>query len=42
MKQVASWIKDVIESKGNETKLSQIKNYVKELCVKFPVYPHHA
>ena len=39
MKQVATWIKEVIESKGSEAKLTQIKNSVKELCKNFPVYP---
>jgi glycine hydroxymethyltransferase len=40
MKQVAIWIKEVIEAKGNESKLTSVKNQVKELCGKFPVYPH--
>jgi glycine hydroxymethyltransferase len=40
MKQVAVWIKEVIECKGSDAKLSQIKNSVKELCQNFPVYPH--
>ena len=42
MKQVAAWMKDVIESKGNEAKLSTIKKQVKEMCLKFPVYPHES
>ena len=40
MKQVATWIKAAIETKGDATKLAQIKASVKELCSKFPVYPH--
>jgi glycine hydroxymethyltransferase len=40
MKLVANWIHQTIESKGNEATLTQIKNEVKELCQKFPVYQH--
>jgi glycine hydroxymethyltransferase len=40
MKQVALWIHQVIESKGNESALNRIKNEVKELCKQFPVYQH--
>jgi len=40
MKTVANWIYRVIESKGNEATLAKIKGEVKELCQKFPVYPH--
>ena len=40
MKLVANWIKIVIESKGNEAKLAQIKKQVKDLCMQYPVYPH--
>jgi glycine hydroxymethyltransferase len=42
MKQVATWIKSAIETKGDAAKLAQIKSSVKELCGKFPVYPHNA
>ncbi len=43
MKQVALWIKAVIESKGNEASLKSIRGQVLELCRKFPVYgDHHA
>ena len=43
MKQVAVWIKAVIESKGSEASLKSIRNQVLELCRKFPVYgDHHA
>jgi glycine hydroxymethyltransferase len=40
MKQIANWIHLVIDSKGNEATLTKIKNEVKELCKKFPVYAH--
>jgi glycine hydroxymethyltransferase len=43
MKQVAGWIKAVIESKGNEASLQTIRKQVLELCRSFPVYgDHHA
>ncbi len=41
MKLLATWIKSVIESKGNEATLAKIKGNVKELCTKFPLYGHH-
>ena len=37
-KQVADLICDAIENKDNESKLSEIKNTVKSMCSKFPVY----
>jgi glycine hydroxymethyltransferase len=40
MKQLAIWIKEVIECKGAEAKLNEVKKSVKELCKNFPVYPH--
>ena len=40
MKRVANWIHQVIESKGNEPTLTKIRNEVKELCHRFPVYQH--
>ena len=36
--QVANLICDAIENKDNESKLSEIKNTVKRMCSKFPVY----
>ncbi len=36
--QVADLICDAIESKDNESKLSEIKNSVKSMCSEFPVY----
>ncbi|MBC7397138.1 MAG: serine hydroxymethyltransferase [Bdellovibrionales bacterium] len=40
MKQIAVWIKQAIESKGDANKLDLIKSQVKELCARFPVYRH--
>lgn len=40
MKLVGAWIKQAIESKGNEATLHTIKNQVKELCHRFPVYQY--
>jgi glycine hydroxymethyltransferase len=37
-KQVADLICDAIENKDNESKLSEIRNTVKSMCSKFPVY----
>jgi glycine hydroxymethyltransferase len=43
MKRVATWIKKVIESKGDETVLKQVRSEVLTLCKHFPVYGgHHA
>ena len=41
MKQIAVWIKSVIESKGNEATLKQVRSQVLELCRRFPVYGGH-
>ncbi|MEO5971212.1 MAG: serine hydroxymethyltransferase [Bdellovibrionia bacterium] len=38
MKQIAGWIKQSLESRGDLGKLAQIKTEVKELCNKFPLY----
>jgi len=38
MKQVASWITEVLRTKGDEAKLAKIGGEVKSLCLKFPVY----
>jgi glycine hydroxymethyltransferase len=38
MKQIASWIHQALESRGNAEKLSQIRARVKELCQGFPLY----
>lgn len=39
METIASWINEVIINHDNETKLAEIKNQVKELTKKFPLYP---
>jgi len=41
MKKIATWIKSVIESKGNEAVLTKIKSEVKTLCAGFPLYGSH-
>ena len=41
MKQLATWIKSAIESKGNEATLTKIKGEVKNLCKNFPLYGSH-
>jgi glycine hydroxymethyltransferase len=38
MKQIAAWIKQGLESKGDAGALSKIRGAVKELCGKFPLY----
>ncbi len=43
MRLVAGWIKQVIDSKGDESTLKQVRAKVLELCKSFPVYgAHHA
>ena len=42
MKRVAGFIFKALESKGNESTLTQIRNEVKTLCSQFPVYGKHA
>jgi glycine hydroxymethyltransferase len=37
IKKVASWINKAIENKDDEEKLKEIKNQVKEMCLKFPL-----
>jgi glycine hydroxymethyltransferase len=39
MKQVAAWIEEVILNHKDDTKLAEIKNQVKNLTKKFPLYP---
>ena len=41
MKQLATWIKSAIESKGHEATLTKIKGEVKNLCKNFPLYGSH-
>jgi glycine hydroxymethyltransferase len=38
MKQIAEWIKQSLESRGDLVKLARIKTEVKGLCKKFPLY----
>jgi glycine hydroxymethyltransferase len=38
MKQIALWIRDAVQSKGDADTLSRIRASVKELCLRFPVY----
>ncbi|HBR80056.1 MAG: Serine hydroxymethyltransferase [Candidatus Uhrbacteria bacterium GW2011_GWF2_44_350] len=40
MKQIAAWIDEAITSKDDEIKLADIKNRVKELTDRFPLYPN--
>jgi glycine hydroxymethyltransferase len=40
MKQVAAWIKQALEAKGDAGKLERIRGEVRELCHRFPVYSH--
>ncbi len=40
MVQIAQWIREVFENPGDEKKLQKIKEEVKELTRKFPIYPH--
>ena len=42
MKQIAVWIRDAIQSKGDAGTLQNIRSSVKELCGRFPVYGVHA
>ncbi len=39
MTQIAKWIITVLENHTDETKLEEIRNQVKELAEKFPLYP---
>jgi glycine hydroxymethyltransferase len=39
MKQIASWIRDGIESRGDSGKLERIRGAVVELCRRHPLYP---
>jgi glycine hydroxymethyltransferase len=40
METVATWIGRALQNVGNEAELSSIRNEVKELCRKFPLYAH--
>jgi glycine hydroxymethyltransferase len=40
METVATWIGRALQNVGNEAELASIRNEVKELCRKFPLYAH--
>src|SRR5210317_1302618 len=40
MKQVADWMNRVILNRRDEDEISRIRNEVRELCERFPLYPH--
>jgi glycine hydroxymethyltransferase len=40
MEMVAAWIGRALQNVGNEAELASIRNEVKELCRKFPLYAH--
>lgn len=40
MEQIAAWTAEVFENSDNETVLSRIKDEVKDLCGRFPIYRH--
>ncbi len=42
MKQIAFWIRDAVQSKGDSETLARIRGSVKELCGRFPVYGEKA
>jgi glycine hydroxymethyltransferase len=42
MKQIAFWIRDAVQSKGDAETLARIRGSVKELCGRFPVYGEKA
>lgn len=39
MRQIATWIRRSLQSRGDAEQLSEIRKEVKELCMMFPVYP---
>jgi glycine hydroxymethyltransferase len=41
MKILASWIRDTLETNGDAAKLANIRNQLKELCKKYPLYNFH-
>lgn len=40
MEQIAAWITEAFENNDNESVLGRIKDEVKDLCNKFPIYSH--
>ena len=41
MVQIAKWIRQALDSKGDSAVLDKIRGNVKELCGKFPLYPRY-
>jgi glycine hydroxymethyltransferase len=42
MKQIAAWISDALDKKGDAAALKKIHSQVTKLCAKFPLYKSHA
>jgi len=40
MEQIAAWITEAFENNDNESVLKRIKDEVKDLCMKYPIYSH--
>ena len=40
MEQIAAWITEAFENNDNEAVLKKIKDEVRDLCTKFPIYSH--
>ena len=38
MKEIARFISEAIEARANDTKKKEIREKVKQLCLKFPLY----
>ena len=38
MKQIAAWINEALQAKGDEGKLAKIRGQVRGLCQRFPLY----
>jgi glycine hydroxymethyltransferase len=38
MKQIGQWVGQVLLCKGDSTRLAQVKNQVRELCHRYPLY----
>ncbi|MFM6958767.1 MAG: serine hydroxymethyltransferase, partial [Acinetobacter sp.] len=38
VRELAGWIADIIDSKGNEQVIADVKAKVATVCAKFPVY----
>ena len=40
MKQIAEWMNRAIVNRGDEQEIKKIRSEVRELCERFPIYPH--